>query len=182
MIIFCSYFQGISQTEELKYVPSESEKRKGTKPKQLEGMEGSVEKVVVLTQTQSTLELDIHFKGYSGKHLKILALSKSGNPKLEIIPFAKKVSSGKERIKARLKLMSSKETSSGFIELIFTNGMLRFKGISYVFELNKNWSSKTSSSEDSSTSTPPRIVERTPQTIELRLTPLEKTRRTFIHN
>ncbi len=182
MIILCSCFQGISQNEELKYLQSESEKRKGTKAKQLEGMEGSVEKVVVLTQTQSTLELDIHFKGYSGKHLKILALNKSGNPKLEIIPFAKKVSSGKERIKARLKLMSSKETTTNLIELVFTNGMLRFKGISYVYEFNKNWFSKDSSSQGTSENSPPAIVERTPQTIELRLTPLEKTRRTFIHN
>ncbi len=168
-------FKGISQTEGLKYLESMSAERKGTKSKQLEGMEGAVEKVVVSTQTTNSLDLDIYFTGYSGKHLKVVALGSSGNPKVEILPFAKKISSGKKHIKARLRLMSAKETSSQFIELVFTNGMFRFKGISYVYELKKDWLPKIGTAKDTATNT----VQRTPQTIELRIVPLEEARKVF---
>lgn len=180
VILLCMCFIGSAQTKELKYIESMSAERKGTKSKQLEGMEGTVEKVIVTSQTSTNLDLEIHFTGYSGKNLKVLALSKSGNPKIEILPYAKKVSSGKERIKARLRLMNSKETSTNFIELVFTNGIFRFKGISYVYEFNKNWFPKESNTQDTSEDSTPPVVERTPEIIELKMRPLGKARDVFM--
>src|SRR5690606_6725032 len=88
ILLFLS-LRSFGQTEGLKYLQDMSESRKATKEKQLEGMEGTVEKVILSSQDENSVKLDIHLDGYSGKNLKVLALNDSGIPKIEILPALK---------------------------------------------------------------------------------------------
>ena len=182
MLMFLS-IKSFGQTEGLKYLQDMSESRKASKEKQLEGMEGgSVEKVVLSSQDENSIKLDIYLDGYSGKNLKVMALSDSGVPKIEILPAIKKVSDGKSVMNVELKLSATKEVSSDLIELVFTNGVLRFKGISYVYEFKKTWipdgTTSTGQGETNSSSSTPK--KRTPEIVELNMIPEGEARALFI--
>lgn len=159
------------------YDQAMSEKKKGTKAKQLEGMEGSVQTVTILSQKDNRLEFRINLKGYSGKYLKVFALSKTGARKFEIPPDVQKIRSGKTQVKADLNLAGSSETDSDYIELVFTNGMFRFKGMSYVYKLKKRWTPKNPEGTNTEVAS---ANNRTPQIVEVQLIPVGHARRTFI--
>lgn len=162
---------------ELAYEQAMSKKKKGNKPKQLEGMEGSVQTVTVTSQKEDRLDLRIEMQGYAGKYLKVFALSKTGARKYEIPPDVQKIRAGKIEVKADLNLAGSSKTSSDYIELVFTNGMLRFKGMSYVYKFKKHWTPKDSKDISSGEDSP---ANRTPQIVEVQLRPVGKARQTFI--
>lgn len=161
---------------ELVYEQAMSEKKKGTKAKQLEGMEGSVQAVVVESQKDDRIELSISLQGYAGKYLKVFALSKTGSRKFEIPPDVQKIRAGKSQVKADLNLSSQNETDSDYLELVFTNGMLRFKGMSYVYKFKKHWTPK---GPDMTDPHGPTDTNRTPQIVEVQLRPVGNARRTF---
>ena len=167
--------KSIAQNE-LIYVADQSEKKKSTNPKRLEGLEGNVEKVTLRKQKEDHVEFSIYFEGYAGKHIKVFALSKTGGRKLEIPPYLKKIAPGKNLINFDLNLAGSKEVSTDFIEVAFTNGGFVFKGISYVFKLKKDWSPRGNST--GGTAEDPRL--RQSQIVELTLKPIGKARQTFI--
>ncbi|WP_394750110.1 hypothetical protein [Spongiimicrobium salis] len=171
-------FKGYGQTESLVYNAELSQKRKGTKTKQLEGLQGDVKQLVLKNQKNHQIEIDITLDGYEDKHLKVFALSKSGSRKLEIPPYFKKVRSGTTNIRARLNFSGSKATDSDFIEVVFTNGGLRFKGISHVFEFKKHWTSKETAVKPS----PNDPTTRPSQIIALHLKPIGEAKRRFSQN
>ncbi|MCW5516889.1 hypothetical protein [Muriicola sp. Z0-33] len=161
----------------LAYEPNLSEKKKGTKPKQLEGMEGDVQKVLLVSQKDDQVDLKIELEGYEGKYLKVFALSKSGSRMLEIPADIQKIRSGNIRVSADLKLSGTRESVTDYIELVFTNGMFRFKGMSYVYKLKKQWTPKTADGDNSDIAS---NSNRSPQIIEVQLRPVGNARRTFI--
>lgn len=167
--------KGMAQNE-LIYVPELSEKKKATKSKQLEGMVGTVEKVTLQKQKDNKVELNIYLNGYTGKYLKIFALSTSGSRKYEIPPYIKKVASGKKLIYAHINLAGSKAISTDFIEIVFTNGALRFKGVPYIYKFKKDWVPKELADAETSGNS----RRKQSQIVELHLKPVEKARQTFI--
>ncbi|GAA3628012.1 hypothetical protein [Flavivirga jejuensis] len=175
-LLLISFSINIAGQEELTYIPEMSAKKKGTKSKQLEGMDGTVEKVTILSQKDHSVEINIHQEGYDGKQIKVFALSKSGTRiVMPITPFVKKVSSGKKTIKARLNLSGDNQKNSDFIEVVITNGIFRLKGISYVYEFKKQWSPKGSDAGQDSSS----LANRPSRTIVLELKPVGTARRFF---
>ncbi len=163
----------------LVYEANLSEKKKGTKPKQLEGMNGEVHKVLVVSQNDFKIDLDIEFEGYVGKYLKVFALSKSGSRKLEIPPHVQKIRAGKIKVSTDLELPGTNPSYTDYIELVFTNGMFRFKGVSYVYKYKKQWTPKDGSSEGSEVTSNP--ANRPSQIVEVQLVPKGKTRHEFIN-
>ena len=163
----------------LVYEANLSEKKKATKPKQLEGMNGEVHEVLIVSQNDFKIDLDIELEGYAGKYLKVFALSKSGSRKLEIPPDVQKIRAGKTKVSADLELPGTNPSATDYIELVFTNGMLRFKGVSYVYKFKKQWTPKDESTEGPDVTSNP--INRPSQIVEVQLVPRGKTREEFIN-
>jgi len=174
---------GIAQTTELTYDPILSEERKGTKPKQLEGLEGTIEKVLVTNRTDQSITLEVSLTGYQGKSLKAVASNASGSANIGVIPKLKRLSSRRERqtLELKLELRATKEISTEYIELVVTNGPFRFKGVSHVYKLKKTWKPMTMGTVSRGIAVND-ADESQSKIIELRMVPKEKAKKKFIRN